>query len=178
MKRILVIVVLAAAVAALLAGTALAGPVNPPSQGFGMGARMQAPDAATTGVCGMVGGAGAAGGMMGRGVPDWAGQHDELATLLGMTAEDIQAERQAGKSLADIAAAKGITDDKLVDALMAARKANLDQLVADGKLTQAQADLMIERMETQVKSMVVRTTTGAPMGRGQGMRGGGRGFNR
>ncbi len=63
--------------------------------------------------CGMA--AGAAGmmrrGMAAGGAPEWAGQPEEVATLLGMTAEEIQAERQAGKSLAQIAAAKGISED-------------------------------------------------------------------
>ena len=179
MKRFLMIAVLAAAVVALLAGTALAAPGNPPTQGLGYGARMQAQDPAT-GTCGMVGGAGAAGGMMGRGAPAWAGEPEELVTLLGMEAEEIQAQRQAGTSLAAIAASKNVTVDQLVDTLMAAKKDTLALLVADGKLTQDQANLMLERMETQVTSMVTRTTTGAPAerGMGMGMRGGGRGFNR
>ena len=44
--------------------------------------------------------------MMGRGAPAWAGQPEEVAALLGMTDEEIQAERLAGKSLAQIAAGK------------------------------------------------------------------------
>ena len=42
------------------------------------------------------------------------------------------------------------------------------KLVADGKLTQAQMDLMVEQMQTQVKTMVERTTVGPMQGR-QGM---------
>ncbi len=181
MKRFLMIAVLAAALAALLAGTALADTANPPFRGFGMGARVQAPDPAVAGDCPMAGGA-AFGGMMGRGMMAWGGQDagcsEELTELLGMTAEQIQAARLEGQSLAQIAASKGVSVDDVVDAMMAAKKANLGQLVADGKVTQAQADFMLERMETQVQSMVERTTTGAPMGRGMGMRGGRGGFNR
>ena len=102
MKRFVLIAVLAGVLVTLLAGTALAaGPVTPPAQGFGQGMGMRAaaagstaPDAAYP--CGM--GAGMA-GEQGRGKPAWAGQPDEVATLLGMKAEDIQAARQAGKSL-------------------------------------------------------------------------------
>ena len=39
--------------------------------------------------------------------------------------------------------------------------------MTDGKLTQAQADVMIQNMQTMVKTMVERTTTGPMMG-GQG----------
>jgi hypothetical protein len=123
---------------------------------------------------------------VGRGAPAWAGQPEEVATLLGMTAEQIQAERLAGKSLAQIADAKGISEDKLISTILDAKKADLAALVADGKLTQAQMDLMVEHMQTQVKTMVERTTVGPafnhtegaqsggqnPAGMGQGSRGG------
>ena len=109
MKRLILIAVLAGALAALLAGTALAaGPVTPPAQGFGRGMGMRAAAAGTTAPdaaypCGM--GAGMA-GEQGRGKPAWAGQPDAVAELLDMKAEEIQAERLAGKSLLQIAASK------------------------------------------------------------------------
>ncbi len=101
-----------------------------------------------------------------------------------MTAEQIQTERLAGKSLAQIAAAKGISEEKLIQTILDAKKADLAKLVADGKLTQAQLDLMVERMQQQIKVMVERTNVGpafnqnqTPSGLGQGFRGG-RGANR
>lgn len=182
MKRFLMIAVLAAVVTALLAGTALAAPGKPPAAGLGYGARVQAPDTAVAGDCPMVDGA-AFGGMMGRGMQAWGGPTDgcseELTDLLGMTAEELQAERLAGKSLAQIAESKGVTVEEMVEVMVAARKAELAQRVADGDLTQERADFMLERMETQVQSMIERTNAGAPAGTmmGRGMRGG-RGFNR
>ena len=186
MKRFLMIAVLAAVVTALLAGTALAAPGKPPAAGLGYGARMQAPDPAVAGDRPLVGDA-PFGGMMGRGawagMSAWGGQWQEcpaeLTDLLGMTAEELQAERLDGKSLAEIAASKDVTVDEVVDVMMAAKKAEVTQLVADGKVTQERADFMLERMETQVTSMLERTDTGAPSETpmGRGMRGG-RGFNR
>jgi hypothetical protein len=85
-----------------------------------------------------------------------------------MKAEDIQAQRQAGTSLAEIAESKKVSEEKLISTILEAKKAILDNLVADGKLTQAQMDLMVERMQTQVKTMVERTTVGPMQGR-QGM---------
>ena len=178
MKKYILTAVLVGVVVALLAGTAwAAGPTPPTAQGFGPGAGMhmrnygQAAQEAA-GPCGM-----AAGAMMRRGAPGWAGQPDEVATLLDMTADEIRAERQAGRSLAQIAAAKGISEETLVETILDARKADLAQLVADGKLTQAQMDLMVERMGTQITSMVERTDVGPAFGRGQarpgGMMGGG-----
>lgn len=152
MKKMILMAVLVGVVAVLLAGTALAaGPVTPTAQGFGPGTGM---------------GAGAP-GMMRRGAPAWAGQPEEVATLLGMTAEQIQAERLAGKSLAQIAADKGISENALISTILDAKKADLAALVADGKLTQAQADLMIEHMQAQVKTMVERTGVGPAFNQGQ-----------
>jgi len=183
MKKFILIAVLAGVMAALLASTALAaGPVNPPAQPFGRGMGAQTPcaDCLTPGVA----------GAMRRGAPAWAGQPEEVATLLGMTAEQIRAERLAGKSLAQIAASKGISQDTLIAAILDAKKAVLAGLVAEGKLTQAQADLMVQHMQTQVKVMVERTSVGPAFGQsrpgtglqgrggmGQGFRGG-RGANR
>jgi hypothetical protein len=167
MKRFIAIAVLAAVLAALLASTALAaGPVG--------GRWAQQGDTPSTGTCPM-GGPGAMGaagaGMMGR--PAWAGQPDEVEKLLGMNDTAIQARRQAGESLAQIAATKNVGKEDLINAIIAGKKTALQQAVKDGKLTQEQADLMVQNMQTMVKTMVERTTTGPMGGRGQGMRGGG-----
>ena len=167
MKRFILIAVLAGALAALLAGTALAaGPVTPPAQGFGPGMGIHTPG---TGM--MTPGTGMGpGGMAGRGAPSWAGQPDEVATLLGMTAAEIQARRLAGESLVQIAASKDpvVSEDTLISTIIKAKTDDLDALVEDGKLTQDQMKLMVEHMQTQVKTMVERTTVGPMQGR-QGM---------
>ena len=176
MKKLILVAVLAGALAALLAGTALAaGPVTPTPQGFGPGNGIHAPG---TGY-----GPGTAGTMR-RGAPAWAGQPEEVEALLGMTEEQIHTERLAGKSLAQIAASKNVSADKLVITILEAKKADLAKLVAEGKLTQAQMEFMVDHMQTQVKTMVERKSVGpasgqgqARPGMGQGMRGG-RGANR
>jgi hypothetical protein len=108
------------------------------------------------------------------GMPDWAGQPEVVEGLLGMTDDEIHAARLAGQSLVQIAADKGVTEEALVTAILNAKKADLDQAVAEGKLTQAQADLMYQRMQTQVPVMVNQTAVG-PMGRGGMMQGFGAG---
>jgi hypothetical protein len=172
MKRLIVIAVLAGVLTAILATTALAaGPIS--------GRWAQGGTTPNTATCPM------AGGMLGRGMmggagmqgrPAWAGQPDEVETLLGMTHEQIHAERLAGKSLAQIAASKNVSEEKLIDTILAAKKSAIQQAVTDGRLAQARADLMNQNMQTMVRSMVERTTTG-PLdrhgmmgGRGQGMR--------
>ena len=117
-------------------------------------------------------GAGRGPGMGGAprgGQPAWAGMEDEVETLLGMTEDQIRAERQAGKSLVQIAASKGITEATLVTAILNAKQADLAAEVAAGHLTQERADAMYARMQAQVAAAVNRTTTGPREGQpGQG----------
>ena len=94
---------------------------------------------------------------------------DSASKLLGLDAAQIAAERQAGKSLADIASEKNVSEDALVNAVLADRKAILDARVKAGTLTQQQEDYMLQQMQTQVKASVERTSVG-PMGPQAGAR--------
>ena len=80
-------------------------------------------------------------GLSGRGAP---GGVDEIAKLLNMTPDQIWAECVLGKTISDLAKEKGVSDQQLVDALVASQKTMLDQAVTDGRLTQAQADKWLE----------------------------------
>ena len=83
-----------------------------------------------------------------------------VGKLLGMTAEQIHAERLAGKSLAEIAQAKGVQKDALVNAMVESHKAMLDARVKAGTLTQAQADTALATMKTRIAQSVERTEVG------------------
>jgi hypothetical protein len=162
MKRFIVVAVMVGVLATALSATAFAAPATPPAQGlgqgFGPGMGIHTPG---TGLAEGATGFGMRGGMGQRGgAPAWAGQPDEVAKLLGLSEADIQKERLAGKSLAQIADAQGVKKDTLVNTLLSAKKATLDELVKGGKLDRAQADLMVSRMQSQVSTMVDRTTTG------------------
>jgi len=103
------------------------------------------------------------GGMMGRGGAMMGGEmglETEVLTLLSMTREQVITERQAGKSLAQIAEAKGVSKVTLVNTILAAKKADLDKLVAAGTLTQAQADQMYQNMQQSVTQAVDNTAAG------------------
>ena len=99
---------------------------------------------------------------------------DAVSELTGLTADEICDLRQEGSSLADIAAANNVTLEELVNAVMADKIDAVEALVADGTITQEQADLMISRMTERTEEMVTRTTTGPAqwrMGGGSGMTG-------
>ncbi len=86
-------------------------------------------------------------GLPGRGAPGAGGSNgsmDEIAKLLNMTPDQIWAERVLGKTISDLAKEKGVSDQQLVDALVASQKTLLDQAVTDGRLTQAQADKWLD----------------------------------
>jgi polyhydroxyalkanoate synthesis regulator phasin len=71
-----------------------------------------------------------------------------MAKLFGLTPADLQAQLKAGKSIKDLQQAKGVSDEALKAARHQAVKPVLDQAVKDGKLTQAQADQMLQRIDS------------------------------
>ena len=106
---------------------------------------------------------------------------DIVAKVTGLSTTDVYASRAAGKSFADIAAAKGVSADTLTADVIAARKTALDAAVKAGTVTQAQADAALTNMKTnvavKVTSAAPSTCTGAGPGAGTGS-GGGRGAGR
>lgn len=103
---------------------------------------------------------------------------DELAGVLNMTVEELRTELKAGKSIADIAEGRDVELDAVKETLTAQFKARLAEHVADGKLTQEQADEKLATFEARLDDMVQKTRPEGAMGRrGDGHRGGGpRGF--
>jgi hypothetical protein len=85
-------------------------------------------------------------GRMGRGWGGHGAALDTAAEVLGMTPEELRAELQAGKSLAEVAEEQGVDPQAICDAAHAQREETLQQAVADGRLTQEQADSILERM--------------------------------
>lgn len=67
------------------------------------------------------------------------------ATALGMSVEDLQAAREAGTSLQDLLADKGLNAVDFQKALLDAYQAAIDQAVQDGVITQAQADELLNQ---------------------------------
>ena len=70
-----------------------------------------------------------------------------IADKLGLTADELHTQLRAGKTLAELATAKGLTEQDLKTAAVAAMKTQLDEAVKAGKLTQAQADEMLKRFQ-------------------------------
>lgn len=90
-----------------------------------------------------------------------------LSDLTGLSIADIRNQRAEEKSLASIAEDKGVSEQALIDKIAAERKAALDQLKADGKITEDQYQACIANLEARVKANVERTTIGPNGGQGQ-----------
>lgn len=90
------------------------------------------------------------------------GKLDVAAQALGMTVQDLRSALAGGKSLAAVAQEKGIDVAKVVDALVAKFKARLDQGVASGIHTQAEADQKLADARARIEAFVNGT---APAGR-------------
>jgi hypothetical protein len=120
---------------------------------------------------GMMGGQGGMHGrMMGGGGAGMMGQENSLIAVaageLNMTTEELIAALDGTKSIAQIAAERNVPLSQIVDAFIAPRSEHLDELVANGRLTQEQADEMLATMTTHVNERLNEVWT--PNGPGQG----------
>ncbi|WP_421617204.1 hypothetical protein ACAF76_018985 [Brevibacillus sp. TJ4] len=96
------------------------------------------------------------GGREGMGGKGFGGffHSEELLTLLGLQAEELRTELAAGKTLAEIAEAKGVVKQDVIDLLVAPQTEKLAAAVEAGKLTQEQADERQARLEESVSKKV------------------------
>ena len=93
---------------------------------------------------------------------------DAAAEVLGLTLDDLRTALRDGTSLADLAEQKGIDQQKVIDALVAGVKSHLDQAVADGKLTQAEADERLQGATERITKLVTEGFSAGGWGHGPG----------
>jgi hypothetical protein len=82
---------------------------------------------------------------------------DEVASIIGITQDELRTQLRSGKTLAEIAKSKGISQDTLVGKLVAAAKTRLAAEVKAGRLTQARADEITKNLEARITEMVTRS---------------------
>jgi hypothetical protein len=105
------------------------------------------------GLCDLCGQAGR--GRGGRGMMGLGGRWDgvtlvgTIAEALDMTVAEVRAEVAEGKTLRQVIVAHEGDPEAIVNAFVAARKAVLDKLVAEGKLTQEQAEQMLANIKAE-----------------------------
>jgi hypothetical protein len=155
MKKLLIIasIALVAVLTLSVAGFAYAqsqtpqAPTKPANPSAGQGQGGWAHGGARPGMGGRFGGMGTLAGQSAGGL---GLMHDEMiatfAQALNITPEELQARLDAGDTLWVIAQEKGLSADQFTQLMQQARSTALQQAVADGTLTQAQADWMQQRM--------------------------------
>ena len=99
-----------------------------------------------------------------------------LAEELGMTLDELSAALAEGKTVAEVAAEQGVSLDDLVATLVTQRAEVLSQAVAEGDLTQEQADGMLEEMTEHLTWRLENVGLGGPGGYGGGCGMGSRGW--
>jgi uncharacterized protein (DUF433 family) len=92
---------------------------------------------------------------------------DATAEATGLTVDEVIAALQEGQTFAQIAEEQDVDPQAIVDAFLADRKAVLEQAVADGRLTQEQADEMLAEMTEHVSEHLEQTWTPRTFGGGR-----------
>lgn len=81
------------------------------------------------------------------------------AETLDMTVEDLMAALREGRSIADVAEARGVELQTIVDAILADAEAALAKAVEADRLTQEQAEQILARLEQELPERLTRPLT-------------------
>ncbi|SFB52618.1 Short C-terminal domain-containing protein [Cohnella sp. OV330] len=131
----------------------------------------RAADALTGAFSGKGGGKGGQGGF-GGGRGGFGGldlkDNADIASLLGLTTDELSTQLEAGKSLSDLAGEKGVAVDTVTAKVVTLLAAALDQRLADGKITQTAYDAQKAKLADQATRIVSRTFTGHDGAHGKG----------
>ena len=92
----------------------------------------------------------------------FGGGFDAAATYLGLTEDQLRTQLESGKSLADVAKAKGKSVDGLIEAIVADVKTRLDAAVKAGRITQSQEDSILSDLKSHVTDFVNGTPPARP----------------
>ena len=95
------------------------------------------------------------------GCPVVNGNYEAVAKLLGITSQEIESQLEQGKSLVEIAASKGVSEDKLVAVIFDSMKQYMQQQVKAGTWTQAQLDSYLKQAEQHIRQLVNANGIGA-----------------
>jgi hypothetical protein len=82
------------------------------------------------------------------------GHLEAAASFLGMTEEKLRSAVEDGQTLAEVAEEQDKPVAGLVDAVVAAEKEELEQAVADGRLTEEQQQSILSSLEERITALV------------------------
>ena len=112
---------------------------------------------------GRFGGPGGPGGFHGRGLG-----LDAAAEVIGISDDELRTALRDGSSIAEVAEDNGVAVPTVVDAVVADASAHLDEKVAEGDLTEAEAAERLAALEERVTDLVnAERPAGGPWGPGR-----------
>ena len=79
---------------------------------------------------------------------------ETVMTVLDMTEDELKAAREAGTTLAELAEQQGVEVADLIDALVADAEEHIAEHVAEGDLTQDEADARLAEIEQRITDRV------------------------
>lgn len=88
------------------------------------------------------------------GCPVVNGDYQAIADLLGITTQEVESQLEQGKSLVEIAASNGVSEDQIVAAILDPMKQFMQQQVANGYWTQSQMDGHLTQAEQHIIQLV------------------------
>jgi hypothetical protein len=106
---------------------------------------------------GLKGGPGFGFGFGHRGGALFENKLDAAAKALGITADELRNDLRDGKSIADIAKAKSVDVNKVIDAIVSDAESKIDAAVKDKKLSQDQADKLKASLKERITDLVNNT---------------------
>jgi len=85
---------------------------------------------------------------------------ETAAEAIDISVEELIAQLQEGKSIADVAEAKGTTAEAVVDALVAAREDANEELISLDLMTETQSRLALDRYRAAAERLVEKAHNG------------------
>lgn len=101
-----------------------------------------------------------------HGVHGFPGGLDAAAEYLGLSEDELRYALRDGDTLADVAEERGKPVDELVRAMVDAARADLDEAVEDGRLTDEMRESMLVTLDERIRSLVNEGFRHAPGGPG------------
>jgi DNA-directed RNA polymerase specialized sigma subunit len=96
----------------------------------------------------------------------------EAASVIGMDSDALLQQLQNGKSIVEVAQAKGISEADLTSKMLKLREGRIDEAIKNGKIDAAKAEQMKQRMKSHLSFML--NEKGLPdkhtMHKGRGMK--------
>lgn len=79
---------------------------------------------------------------------------EAAAAAIGIDEADLQAALEDGSTIAEVAEANGVAVDDVIDAMVEAKAEKLDAKVAEGRITQEEADEKLANAEERITDRV------------------------